>query len=446
MKKKPILITIALAMLGSFAIVTYNYLKPCVANGKVVCFDEKTQLYTIEEDAKLIVYVKNNQQRSYLLNNIDKLIEDASYQLKVEVQPTLKAWDAMFEHDVDIFYTQQEEAAMIVEELMEIQMDYAAVRSQVGIEHLSQTINSVKNVFMPISYEGLLFTYNQTLLEELGFDVNQVDDKNRVVELNNWEAIIDLTNAWHTESPHDHLNSIFPFNIAESWQFYPFLTAGGWQMFSERDITSAGFESEAFLESLRFLKEVFETSWYFKDAQQHIWNYENALINDETLFSLTSTWMNWEEIASIKQQEYSYSAFPDYEEHTLTPLVKVEGLVVKDNPYPSLSHAVISLLNSLDNVQVLLDSSDEDLVIAHDEFEHLKMSDKRQEKALAYSYSVVEPLLALDANPKILGWDFYLQGHVFEIVHEIYEQNLSIEAGQAALVEAYQLWYNQNNQ
>ncbi|NLA78133.1 MAG: hypothetical protein GX845_01115 [Erysipelothrix sp.] len=447
MKKKTILIIVALALVGAFAITLYNKQKPCTPNGKVVCFDDESERYLVEDDAELTIYVKSAAQKAYLLREIKNVVAEASqFTLQVKVNPQIKAWDAVHELDVDVFYIQQAEAAMMIDHLMVVDENFVNDRSSLGIYHLSETINQVKHVFLPTTYEGLLFMYNKTLLEQLGFDVERVDEKNRLVELNNWQAIMDLTDAWHQEKPLKKLNSIFPFNVREPWQFYPFLTAGGWQMFADDDIEDPGFLSLDFFNSLVFVDQLFSTDWYFNRSLEQTWNYENALINNETLFSLASMWVDWDAISELKNQEYSYSAFPDYESNNLTPLVKVDGLVIKANPYPSLSHAVVSVLHKLEGVQVLLDDGEFNLVIAHDEFEQLTMDDKQYEKSLAYSYSVIEPLVALANNPHILGWDFYLQGNLFDVIQQIHSEELTIEQGQAQLVELYDAWYHQNNQ
>jgi hypothetical protein len=290
-----------------------------------------------------------------------------------------------------------------------------------------------------------LFAYNETLLESLGFDVNDLDEKNRLNSLNDWQEIMDLLEKWSQERPDAKITSIFPFTVSEPWQLYAFLTAGKWQMFDSMDVSDPGFLSTDFYHSLIFMKDMFDKEWYFNNLDEKTWNYEQALINKESLFSIATEWMDWEDIAQFTNQEFSYSAFPSNGTTQLTPLVRVDGLVIKENDYPSLSHRIISILQGLENMQVLIDTFDANYVVAHDEFDKLNLSEKQAEKSLAYSYSVSEPLLALEENPSLLGWDFYLQGHVFEVLIQLFNDEITVEEAQLDLVDSYELWYNQHN-
>ena len=61
-------------------------------------------------------------------------------------------------------------------------------------------------------------------------------------------------------------------------------------------------------------------------------------------------------------------------------------------------------------------------------------------------YSVSEPLVALEDNPQILGWEYYLEGRVHAIILDVFSKNITIEQAQLKLVEDYKIWYDQNNQ
>ena len=445
MKKTYILYSlVSLLVLSGTVIVTDHY-KACVADGETVCFDQETNRFIVEENAELTVYVKNKEQKEYLLMKLTRDIVDYNLQINVEVYPEVTAWDAVHTLDGDIFYIQQLEAAMIHDQLMEIDERIVNLRSSLGINHLTKMINYEKAVFLPTFYEGLLFAYNETLLESLGFDVNDLDEKNRLNSLNDWQEIMDLLEKWSQERPDAKITSIFPFTVSEPWQLYAFLTAGKWQMFDSMDVSDPGFLSTDFYHSLIFMKDMFDKEWYFNNLDEKTWNYEQALINKESLFSIATEWMDWEDIAQYTNQEFSYSAFPSNGTTQLTPLVRVDGLVIKENDYPSLSHRIVSILQGLENMQILIDTYDANYVVAHDEFDKLNLSEKQAEKSLAYSYSVSEPLLALEENPSLLGWDFYLQGHVFEVLMQLFNDEITVEEAQLDLVDSYELWYNQHN-
>lgn len=418
----------------------------CYADGSRVCYNEKEQTFNYEKDASLVIYVKTQQQKDYLITSLAQEIIDYNLTLDIQLKPSVSAWEATHELDADIFYTQENEAAMIYKELMSIDPLFSEMLSTDGIEHFASLINREGVRFVPSSYDGLLFVYNETLLESLGFDTTNKDDKNRVSGLSQWQDALALSTLWRAKRPNSSINSIFPFTLAEPWQFYPFLTAGGWQMFSSNDAQDPGFDSPEFYEALMFVDEIFNSKLTLDEQDELTWRFEEALINEDSLFSIATDWLDYEAIATTNNQEYTYSAFLDHKQTPLTPLVRLDGLVIKKNPYPTLSHRIFQLLTDDENTRILLDSTDDNLVIAKDKIDNFDIEDKRKEKIQAYMYSVSEPLVAIENNPQILGWDYYLEGHVHKIILEVFNKNLTIQQAQEQLVSDYAQWYAQQNQ
>jgi hypothetical protein len=418
----------------------------CYADGTRVCYNQKEQTFNLEKDASLTIYLKTEQQKEYLLTALAQDIVDYNITLDIKIDSSVSAWEAINELNADIFYTQENEAAMIYSDLMSMESVFTDELSFEGIDHFASLINREGIRFVPNSYEGLLFVYNETLLDNLGFDITQKDDKNRVVGLSQWNDALQLSKQWKEERPNASITSVFPFTVAEPWQFYPFLTAGGWHMFSSDNASQPGFDSPEFYNALVFVDEIFNSKLTFNEQDELAWRFEEALINEDSLFSIATDWLDWEAISLTNNQEYSYSAFLDHMENPLTPLVRVDGLVIKDNPFPTWSHRIFELLTSDENTQLLLDTTSENLVIAKDKLDSFEMDAKRKEKIQAYMYSVSEPLVALENNSQILGWDYYLEGHVHKIILEVFNKNITIEQAQQQLVEDYNSWYNINNQ
>ncbi len=448
MRKIYILLGIAAIAILGVGTKYYIDLQPCQADGKRVCFDVETGEFIVENEATLSLYLKSQQQKEWLLEQLHDDIIEYNLKLNIEIIDELTAWEAKHQYEADVFYTQKQDAAMIYDDLMVIDSIISDQISLEGLEHFVDIINMEGFRFLPSTYEGLLFVYNETLLEQLGFDVTNKDDKNRIIGLSDWDDLIQLSEQWQQDKPvinRRPLTSVFPFTVSEPWQFYAFLTASGWQMFQDLDVSNPDFLSTDFYHSLLFINKLFDTSWDLSEQNNSNWRYERALMNMEAPFSIAPEWMNWEEISKKNNQTYRYSAFPTNYSVQLTPLVRVGGLVIKDNPYPSLSHKIFSLLSSHESIQILLDSTDSNVVIPSNQIELYELSEIRKEKIKAYSYSVSEPLLALDKNPEILGWDYYLEGRVHQIMLQVFEKEITIEQAQKQLVEDYQQWYAQNN-
>lgn len=418
--------------------------KHCEADGTQVCYNKKKQTFTLENNASLTIYLKTQEQKDYLLSALARDIVDYNLNLDIHIDPSISAWEAIHELNADVFYTQENEAAMIYDELMPMEQEFSDRLSLEGIGHFAALINREGMRFVPSSYEGLLFVYNETLLESLGFDTSK-DDKNRIVGLSEWEDVISLAKRWGEEKPATSIASIFPFTLAEPWQFYPFLTAGGWHMFSSNKASEPGFDSVEFYNALVFINEIFNSKLSLNEQNELTWRFEDALLKKDSLFSLATDWLDLDAVAQTNNQEYSYSAFLDYKDTPLTPLVRVNGLVIKKNNYPSLSNRIFEILTRDQNTQILLESSKENLVIASDRIDNFEIEAKRKEKIEAYMYSVSEPLVAIENNPQILAWDYYLEGRVHNVILEMFNKSITIEQAQQKLIDDYEVWYNQKN-
>lgn len=418
--------------------------KHCEADGTQVCYNKKKQTFTLENNASLTIYLKTQEQKDYLLSALARDIVDYNLNLDIHIDPSISAWEAIHELNADVFYTQENEAAMIYDELMPMEQEFSDRLSLEGIGHFAALINREGMRFVPSSYEGLLFVYNETLLESLGFDTSK-DDKNRIVGLSEWEDVISLAKRWGEEKPATSIASIFPFTLAEPWQFYPFLTAGGWHMFSSNKASEPGFDSVEFYNALVFINEIFNSKLSLNEQNELTWRFEDALLKKDSLFSLATDWLDLDAVAQTNNQEYSYSAFLDYKDTPLTPLVRVNGLVIKKNNYPSLSNRIFEILTRDQNTQILLESSKENLVIASDRIDNFEIEEKRKEKIEAYMYSVSEPLVAIENNPQILAWDYYLEGRVHNVILEMFNKSITIEQAQQKLIDDYEVWYNQKN-
>ena len=406
------------------------------------------QQFETEHQGQLTIYLQNIEQRDYLLSKIRDQVYQSQLRLIIRVVDEVLAWDAIMEHDVDIFYIQKEQAAMIVDQLMPLEPSLVELMNLNGLTKFLEVINDAGHVFTPYSYSGPLFVYNKTLLTQLGFDMEALDEKNRPVQLSDWTSIIEVNNQYNLKVPtinRKPLTALFPLTIDEPWQFYPFLTAGGWQMFTTNDASDPSFLSTDFFHSLLFIKSLGETNWDLTKTNNYSWRYEKTLLQNTAPMGIETEWMDVVSYGDRSNQEFIFTAFPKVGNKQPTPLVNVKGLVAKQNPFPSLTHEIIRILVEYDAVQLMLDTTDEILAIPIDLIDEFEMDPIKRQKSLAYLSSVSEPLVALVDNPQIRGWDFYLDGNHVDIIKEVFQQTLSPEQAQSMLIQRYQQWYQLNN-
>ena len=127
----------------------------------------------------------------------------------------------------------------------------------------------------------------------------------------------------------------------------------------------------------------------------------------------------------------------------MTPLARVAGYAVMDNAYPSASMAVLDALLSDEAVKLQLENKDTSIVISPQRRSFFDLTDNQKDQMTAYDFSVSEPLVALEKNPSVRAWEFYMEGHVTEIIQLMIQGNISVEEAQIQLIKKYEEWVNE---
>jgi hypothetical protein len=65
--------------------------------------------------------------------------------------------------------------------------------------------------------------------------------------------------------------------------------------------------------------------------------------------------------------------------------------------------------------------------------------------SLAYTYSEIEPMVALPENTSKLGFDFYLEADFMNILKSVFNQEISPLEAQQIFISLYESWLSENN-
>lgn len=411
--------------------------RKCTLGEGRVCYNEEIGRYEIEEEATLRVMVSTQTMAEWLSSYFHEEITSGKLTLEFVIQQEISAWDAINNPMADLVLLQEDQAAMIFDRFLPVEDQLIDKYFIEDIPQFHSLINDESSVWIPQSIDGLLFIYNKTMLEALGIDTEQRNEYNLPEQLSSWEAISELNRKILTEEvtfKSKRVQSAFPLTFQEKWQFYPFLTASGWQMLESNKSSDPGFDSIDLFSSLNYLL------WMEENFGSAPWQYEKVVSELISPFGVASPWMFVKEMEIIHEVEFVYSAYPSYQENIMTPLARVTGYAILDNPYPSASMAVLDALLSDDAVKLRLDEEITSVVIAPQRRVNFELTDHQKEQMFAYDYSVSEPLVALQSNPGVRAWEFYMEGHVTEIIQLMIQGNISAEDAQIQLIKKYEEW------
>lgn len=243
--------------------------KPCVAENGIVCYDEENQRYQIEDGARIRVMVENEAYGQALIN-----LWDAEHPEQTGViEPiVVQNFDAAtwLGYKTDIALLWSNDAAQILNNFMPVQPDLEVMIQ----EHVPQQFGELLNLeglrYVPMSYYGLVFSTNVTMLNEMGYDSTDENGDGLVDAFDSFEELMALAEEWGgiERIYHDRpVTAVFPFALSELWASMVFFSADQFRFFATYEALRPGMETDEFLETLKFLRAMGEYPWYLNPQE-----------------------------------------------------------------------------------------------------------------------------------------------------------------------------------
>lgn len=324
---------------------------------------------------------------------------------------------------------------------------------------IQEDINQLGDFYLPAFYDGMVFSWNATMLEELGVDTDDVTQNNLPAELSTWEDIFQFVeDEYGTESderPEFEGNTIrefFPVSLAEAWSGYPQLSTGGWQIYGEGDYTDPEFDSPEFLAGLEFLEEFSNTNMSvdetgeIRSSGEMDWRWENYLEGDYPL-GLVGTWMDIDGQMEDTGYDFRFSTMPTYDDMTPATLYKTKGFVINAaTEYPSAANEVLRWLYT-ENTQTTMINNSAYLPAVEDDAEIFPTieEDYKQGMTEGLQHSHLEPAETLPNNPSVRAMSVYYNIGVEDYMMELWDGALTPQETQDAIADAADSWIEDNN-
>lgn len=413
----------------------YSDATTCREDEATVCYDRSQKAYHIEADAHLSVQVPTQAFGDALLNLWATAHPDRPDVLKVvlsDEDPT-----------ADIVYLSQDQAAfesgswLVLDDRLNETL-LAGVSPELNLDGLT---------YLPMAGEGFAFVTNLTALQALGADVTDADKDNLPDAFDTFDKIIAAQKNW----PGDKRKLVL--SLDEPFAFYPFLSASGWQLFESYDAYAPGFETEAFLDSLRFIKTLSAEDWSPAEdntAASYGWDFSQSLSADDFIFNLASSWMFLESYQADSGSAWAVSHFPakDADSDPLTPFLSaVRGYAVRNTTaFPSAATEVLRLIRTSEGLQAFVDTTAEIPLAKQDTLESLTFNQPfRGQFALAFSQSRSEPLIGLANDPDTPALSLYLEIDLMGALRELWDGSITPEEAQIRIAQASDAWLYQHS-
>lgn len=137
--------------------------KPCIAEKGIVCYNEEAQQYQVEEGAKIRVMVENEAYGQALEELWNK---EHPEQTDVIEPIVVQSFDAAtwLGYKTDIALLWSNDAAQIINNFMPVQPELEAVIQEHAPRQFGELLNVDGLRYVPMSYYGLVFSTNMTML------------------------------------------------------------------------------------------------------------------------------------------------------------------------------------------------------------------------------------------------------------------------------------------
>ncbi len=427
--------------------------------------------YEIEDDAQIRLGVDTDSLGEAIVALWDETHPDHAGKVTFENSGAAGSTDRLpTEQDSvqDVLMVIDGEVSRNISHILAIEENLAEVIKNNSLEAFYNAGNTTdQTVYAPVTYDGMAFVTNLTLLENLGLDTTDENGDNLPDAFDTWEEIFELSRSYLDERPtittrvtetdeegnevvteeetEGTLNVVFPISLKEPWSGYFPLTTGGWQLLEDGDPLNPGYDKPEFKAGLEFLVEAkeagvsVEESGAITPGESMTGRWDNVL-NGINLapFGLVGTWHNVAEFSEETGNEYAISILPTYNGVNPSPFVKTKGFVINTyTRYQSAAHELLRLIYSQDGMQAMVDTTAyaPSLADGSELTPDLTGKTVQEQFMSAFEFNYPEPALTLPENPQKKAMDAAYYGTMELITPQVWDGTLSVDDAIAELIE-----------
>lgn len=442
-----------------------------VLDGTKAVWDAEKGQYKIEDDAQIRLGVDNDALGAAIVALWDETHPEHAGKVTFENSGAAGSADRLpTEQDSvqDVLMVIDGEVSRNVAHTLALEENLAKLIKDNSLEAFYNAGNTTdQTVYAPVTYDGMAFVTNVTLLESLGLDTTDANGDNLVDAFDTWEEIFDLSRSYLDNRPtvkarvietdaegnqtvteettDTKLNVVFPMSLKEPWSGYFALTTGGWQLLEEGDALKPGYDKPEFKKGLEFLVEAkeagvsVEESGAISTGESMTGRWDNVL-NGVNLapFGLVGTWHDVKTFSEETGNEYLISILPTYGDVNPSPFVKTKGFVINTyTKFQSASMELLRLIYSQAGLQAMVDNSAyaPSLADGSELTPDLTGKTVQEQFMSAFKYNYPEPAITLPENPGKKAMDAAYYGTMELITPQVWDGTLSVDDAIAELIE-----------
>lgn len=444
-------------------------------DGTKAVFNTETGTYEIEEGAQIRFGVDNDAYGQAIVALWDKTHPEHAGAVTFENAGGAGSADELATQQgtkQDVFMAIDGEVPRNAVHMLAFEENLAKIVKDNSLESFYGAGNAGdQTIYAPVTYDGMAFVTNLTMLESLGYDITDADGNNLPDAFDTWEEIFDLAREWkenrptyktpimetvvneegnEVQQPTDQtqdapVNVVFPFSLDNEWSDYFAFTVAGWNIFAEGDPLKPGYEKPEFVKGYEFLLEAkeagvsVEASGETTPGTSMTWRWDGVIDGINLApFGLVGTWQDVAGLSESTGNTYAISTVPTYNGVTPSPFVKSKGFVINGyTQYQSAAMELMRLIYSQEGLQAMVDSSTyaPSLVEGSELAPNLDGKDVQAQFMSAFVSNYPEPAYTLPENPAAKAMDAVFYGNLKNVNARVWDGEITPEQAVAELIE-----------
>ena len=416
--------------------------KTCDVNEGMICFDENSNQFFIEENASIVVAVANEEVGLFLRQQWDQIHPDQPGVVDFVVQDSFDG-STYLNSRPDIALLWSNEAARLEEWFIPLDKRVEEEISPTLLSQYGASINRDQFRFVPMFGYGWVFSYNRTMLEAMDLDLSDENKDNLPDSLDTFEKLAAINERMPFEYREKNVATIFDFNFDDMILPMAYFGFGNYVPFSSFEAEKPDLDSESFLQVLQALQDLGSHKWTGFDEQEltSSWNFEKYLSESFSPFSMVGTWMYYDAFEELTEQDFGFSVMPAYQQAQGSPYALSAGyLISRSSPYPNACLEVMRMIRSIEGLEAFALLSDQPLLYNYALLEGI--NDATEEKIFpelvfknhnleeisrALVYGAEESMVAFKFNPSVRGWSVFRQADVYQTMQDVFCQKITAE-------------------
>lgn len=418
--------------------------------------------FTIEKGAKVRVGVDSDRWGAAIVETWDRLNPEYKGLVEYMNMGSEGATDVITQlqnETADVVLVIDSQIARNQQSIAVLDGNLAKLGKEVGQPVFFKKANPDAVRFIPISYDGMVFSWNKTMMEKLGLDTTDKSPKDGLPDaFDTWEEIFALARKWASGARPSYnktqVNIVFPMALDEVYSGYPNVTAGGWEIYAEGEPAKPGFEKASFAAGLEFIKAAseamisVEANGMRTPGSSMGWRWDDALNNQLSPFGLVGTWMDVAGAEVKGGYDMKFGPLPTWKGKHLTPIVKTKGFVINGfTKYPGAASELMRQLYSKDFLQAMVNNTSYIPALAKGAkvAPSFASDPNKAEIAAGFAFGYPEPAMSLPGNKNKKAMDAYYQIGLNTLYKGIWDGSMTVKEAQAEAVRLAAAWYAENN-